>query len=152
MGKQTSTYPPPEQRERWQERADELDMSMSQFLASMVEAGMKKFERDVEPDFSNAELREQKADLQDELSHVRERMQRLEDIAYGGERQEVIDYIENNPGVEYYEILTRIENTAGERLTPALDWLETEGRIEKNEAGQYFAVEDADDDDDEQVF
>lgn len=113
---------------------------------------MKKFERDVEPDFSNAELREQKADLQDELSHVRERMQRLEDIAYGGERQEVIDYIENNPGVEYYEILTRIENTAGERLTPALDWLETEGRIEKNEAGQYFAVEDADDDDDEQVF
>ena len=42
--KDTMCYPTKEQRERWDERADELDMNTSEFVKSMVEAGMKKFE------------------------------------------------------------------------------------------------------------
>lgn len=142
MGKQTSTYPPEEQRERWKDRADELDMSMSQFLAAMTEAGIKKFERDVEPDFTKAELREQRADLLDELNQARDRIQKLEQQVYRGERQAILDYIEDNPSAEYHEILSRIQQTAGGRLTDHLDFLTIEGEIESNTSEQYFVVED----------
>jgi len=141
MGKQMSTYPPEEQRERWRERADELDMSISQFLAAMTEAGMKKFERDVEPDFTKAELREQRSDLLDELNQARERVQQLEEQVYRGERQVIIDFIEENPGAEYHEILSRVQKTAGERLTDHLDFLEIEDEIESNHSGQFFISE-----------
>ncbi|WP_312908176.1 hypothetical protein [Natronosalvus caseinilyticus] len=146
MGKQASTYPPEEQRERWKKRADELDMSMSEFLASMTEAGIKKFERDVEPDFTKAELREQRADLLEELNQSRERIQKLEQQVYRGERQAILDFIEDNPAAEYHEILSRIQQTAGKRLTDHLDFLTIEGEIESNTSEQYFVVEDNDDD------
>jgi len=77
MGTPTSVYPPDEQRERWEQRADELDMSVASFVAAMTEAGMKKFERDIEPDHTRAELKAQRADLLDELNQARERIERL---------------------------------------------------------------------------
>jgi hypothetical protein len=45
------TYVPASQKERWREHADELDMSQSEFLRSMVQAGRRGFELDsTEPD------------------------------------------------------------------------------------------------------
>ena len=102
---------------------------------------MKKFEREVEPDFTKAELREQRADLLEELNSARERIRRLEDQLYRGERQAILDFIEENPSAEYHEILNYVVNTAGERLTDHLDALEIEGDLESNEARQYFVVE-----------
>jgi hypothetical protein len=37
------TYVPPEQKAEWQEHADDLDMSQSEFLRSMVQAGRRGF-------------------------------------------------------------------------------------------------------------
>ena len=120
-------------------------MSMSEFLAAMTEAGLKKFERDVEPDFTKAELREQRADLLDELNQARDRIQKLEQQVYRGERQAILNHIEENPSAEYHEILSHIQQTAGKRLTDHLDFLTIEGEIESNTSEQYFVVEDKDD-------
>jgi vacuolar-type H+-ATPase subunit I/STV1 len=145
MGTPTSVYPPDEQRERWEQRADELDMSVASFVAAMTEAGMKKFERDIEPDHTRAELKAQRADLLDELNQARERIERLEDIAYKGERQAILNHLEENPGAEYHQILSKLQQTVGGRLTDNLDFLQLESRIQSNESGQYFLVEDDED-------
>lgn len=142
MGKQVSTYPPDEQRERWDERAEELDMARSEFVAAMVEAGMKKFDRDVEPDFTKAELKQQRAELLEELNHARERISRLENQVYQGERQIVLDYIEDNPSAEYYEIMHHLNESQESRLTEILDFLTVEGEIMSNGEGQYFPKTD----------
>ncbi|MFB6072882.1 MAG: DUF5805 domain-containing protein [Halobacterium sp.] len=42
------TYVPPDQKAEWQEHADELDMSQSEFLKTMVQAGRRGFLTDRE--------------------------------------------------------------------------------------------------------
>lgn len=42
------TYVPPEQKSTWREHADDLDMSQSEFLRTMVQAGRRDFLSDVE--------------------------------------------------------------------------------------------------------
>jgi cytidylate kinase len=59
----TTVYPANEQHARWKETADEMDMSLSEFVQAMTEAGLKKFEVDVESDESLDELRRQRNDL-----------------------------------------------------------------------------------------
>lgn len=133
-----STYPPDEQRERWDERADELDMGRSEFVAAMVEAGMKEFDRDVEPDFTKAELKQQRSELLEELNQARERISRLEEQVYQGERQIVLNFIEDNPSAEYWDIMHHLNESQEGRLTDILDFLTVEGEIMSNGEGQYF--------------
>jgi len=42
------TYVPPEQKAAWQDHADELDMTQSEFLRTMVQAGRRGFLADPE--------------------------------------------------------------------------------------------------------
>ena len=57
------TYPTEDQYDRWKQQAEEFDMSVSEFMQAMVEAGLKKFDATVEPDETARELREQRNDL-----------------------------------------------------------------------------------------
>ncbi|SDZ83331.1 hypothetical protein SAMN04488065_0649 [Haloplanus vescus] len=43
------TYVPPYQKERWQEHADRLGMSQSEFVRTMVQAGRRDFEIPEQP-------------------------------------------------------------------------------------------------------
>ncbi|WP_232688478.1 DUF5805 domain-containing protein [Halobacterium zhouii] len=42
------TYVPPDQKQQWTEHAEDLDMSQSEFLRTMVQAGRRDFLSDVE--------------------------------------------------------------------------------------------------------
>ena len=119
-----ATYLSEEQYERWQARAEEMGMSMSEFIESMGEAGMKKFSATVEPDETNQELREQRRQLKDELDHARSRIQELEDMVYQGERRTIERYVESNPGATYDEIIQHIIDTVPSRVTTQLGDLE----------------------------
>jgi hypothetical protein len=44
------TYVPSSQKQRWVEEADELDMSQSEFVRTMVQAGRRSFDLDESPD------------------------------------------------------------------------------------------------------
>lgn len=120
-------YPKSDQYDRWKQRAEEFDMSVSEFMQAMVEAGLKKFDATVEPDETARELREQRNDLRDELDHARDRINDLEIRLYQGERAAVRDYVEENPGATYDEIIQHIVDTVPERVTKHLDDLEGEG-------------------------
>lgn len=135
--KHAATYPSQSQYERWESRADELGMSISEFIEAMVEAGMKKFDVVVDPDKTNRELRQQRDDLKEELDRARERNQELEEAAYYGERRTIREYIRDNPGAPYDDIIRHVIKTVPERVTVQLDDLE--GQEILFEDGQYYS-------------
>lgn len=135
------TYPTEEQYQRWKERAAEMDMSVSEFMQAMTEAGMKKFNANaVEPDESASELRRQRNDLKDELEAARERIDKLEHELYGGERRAIVEYVHDNPGATYGEIQQHIIDTVPSRVNRVLDTVE--GEAIRAEDGAYYPITD----------
>jgi len=118
------TYPTPEQYEGWKAEADEMDMSISEWIQAMVEAGRKKFDATVEPDETPQELREQRNDLKEELEHARERIDKLESQLHRSERAAIIEFVEDNPGATFGEIGQHLADTVSERIRPHMDALE----------------------------
>lgn len=135
--KQTSTYPTEAQHAQWKAEAEEMDMTMSEWVEAMVEAGRKKFSAAaVEPDESNRELREQRNDLKHELSRARERLSNLEDAAYGGEVEAIKEYVAESPGATFSEIVDHLMATVPERARRHLD--ELEGDVLRVEDGEHY--------------
>ncbi|EMA43159.1 hypothetical protein C449_14312 [Halococcus saccharolyticus DSM 5350] len=129
-------YPTSDQYDRWKQRANEFDMSVSEFMQAMVEAGMKKFDASVEPDETNRELRDQRNDLKDELDRTRERVAELEEQVHRGERAAVRRYVEQNPGTSFGQIVQRVVDTAPERVNRHIEDLEDDAlRVEDD---QYY--------------
>lgn len=142
-----ATYPTEEQYQRWQDRADDLGMLMSEFVECMVEAGMKKFDATVAPDETNQELRDQRNDLKTELDRARGRIDQLEDELYRGERRAIREYVEANPGATYDEIVQHVINTAANRVTVHIDGLESDAIQVETDGGTdlYYPVTDGGD-------
>jgi len=136
-----ATYVPPTQYDRWKDRADDLDMSVSEFIKGMVEAGNKKFEATVEPDEEARELREQRNYYKSELERMQSRLSKLEDRLDRGERSEIVDFVEENPGVSVAEIYQQLLETLQERTNETLEELEGD-KIELHDDACYL-IEDA---------
>jgi ElaB/YqjD/DUF883 family membrane-anchored ribosome-binding protein len=117
-------YPTPEQYETWKAEANEMDMSVSEWMQAMIEAGRKKFDATVEPDESAQELREQRNDLKEQLDLARDRIEELESIVHHGEQEAIREYIEDNPGATFGEITQHVIDTVPERVNRHLDELE----------------------------
>jgi hypothetical protein len=79
MTEQVFVYITEEQKDRWKQGAKNMGVPLSGFIKNMTEAGMKKFDRRIEPDESKEELREQRNETRRELKQARERIQSLED-------------------------------------------------------------------------
>lgn len=132
----TMTYPTVEQHADWKDEADEKDMSLSNWVAAMVEAGRKKFEVEAEPDITNEELRQQRNRYKQENEELRSRVERLEDRLARGERGQMAAFIEDHPGATYNDILQHVQDTAAERVTEHIDSLAGD-QIEKRGEGYY---------------
>jgi len=137
-----ATYPSDEQLERWEDRCEEMGFrSRSEFVEAMVEAGLKKFDAsEVDPDETNRELRDQRNDLKAELDRARDRIQELEDAVYHGERQAITEFVEENPGATYDEIIQHVIDTVPGRVTDHLDDLE--GDVLRVEDDGYYLREE----------
>ena len=130
------TYPTNQQYAQWKDHAEDLDMSVSEYMQSMIEAGRKKFDATVEPDETNRDLRAQRNDLRDELDHARGRIESLEDRLHHGERATIRRYVAETPGVTYDEIIQHVIDTVPGRVTQHLDDLE--GEDLRAEDGAYY--------------
>lgn len=136
-----ATYVPNQQYTRWKSRAESLDMSVSEFIKGMVEAGNKKFKATVEPDETTSELREQRNHYQQELKKAQERVSNLEVRLDQGERAEIRRFIESNPGVTFEEITTHLIETIPERTNELIETLEGESISMDGDA--YYPVSGA---------
>jgi hypothetical protein len=134
-----SCYPPEHLYSKWCEHAAELDMSTSQFLIRMVEAGRKNISMDEVPADSIRELREQRAELNREVERLQERIADLERQLERTSRMDIVDFVDDNPGVTSSEITQRIADTVPGRVAGHLDALE--GEVLSNREGSYYKIE-----------
>ena len=132
-------YPTPDQHQDWEDDADDMDMSKSEWVQAMVEAGRKKFDAQVEPDESAQELREQRNDLKEQLTIARDRIEELENIVHHGEQEVVREFVEENPGATFGEIVQHVIDTVPERVNRHLDELEGDALYVEDE--QYHPTE-----------
>lgn len=135
-----TAYPTSEQYARWTTRAEELDMSRSEFMQAMIEAGMKKFDASVAPDETTRELRRQRNDLKEELNSARNRIQQLERRLHHEEGDVIVRYVAENPGASYHDIAEHVVETAPQWVNDHLDAMEGE-RVQMDDNG-YYPVED----------
>ena len=136
-----ATYVPHQQYSHWKGRADDLDMSVSEFIKSMVEAGNKKFEATVDPDEADNELREQRNHYKREFERAQSRVSMLENRLDRGERAEIQSFIEANPGASFDEVVQHLIETVPERVN---DLLETfEGEYVEVTDGAYYPIGDS---------
>lgn len=126
MSKQVATYVSEEQRKRWKKLADKREMSLSEWVKAMTEAGLKKFDRQVSPDQTKAELREKCRQFMRDLQDARERIQTLERQVVESERESILKFIRENPGASYQEIVQHIINTTSGRVTKLLTEMDGE--------------------------
>ena len=134
-----ATYPSDRQLQRWETECEKGGFrSRSEFVEAMVEAGLKKFDiSEIQPDETNRELRKQRNELRSELDRARERINELEDAVYQGEHQAIVEYVQENPGAGYDEIIQELVETVPDRVTRHLDDLEGDA-LEVKEDGYYY--------------
>ena len=142
MSEQVFVYPSEDRVERWQNRAEQMDVSISEFIQNMTEAGLKKFDANVTPDESVAELHEQRNNLRKRLQESENRIEHLENRLDRGERAAIREFVEENPGAEYADIFQHLQNTTGSRISDQLASME--GEELTVEDGQYYYFEEDD--------
>lgn len=139
--KQVATaYPPNELYESWVDHAEDLDMSISQYLIRMVEAGRKQVDMESVATESLHELQSRTSELQAELQHQRKRNRELERQLEFTAYTEVAEFIEANPGAETAEIIQHVADTVPGRVAAHLDLLEGDGFVERD--GRYYPTSD----------
>jgi hypothetical protein len=132
---QASTYISHERHEDWMGDAEEMDMSLSEWVAAMVEAGRKRFEGDVAPDQTKDELRQEVRRLRRRVKQKNEEVTNLDSQLGLTEREAIIEYVELNEGVKYVEIVQHIQQSASGRVARMLDLMEG-SELEIDEEGQ----------------
>ena len=136
-----TVYAKEKQHDRWKDRADELDMTVSGFVKSMTEAGMKQTAFSVEPDKTNAELREELAAVKEERDRARKRNRELEDRLHDRERTAVVEHVEDDPGIGVDGLTEHLRATVPSRLNTHLD--ELAGDVLEVHDGKWYPREDA---------
>jgi len=112
------TYVPKYQKERWQAHAEELDMSQSEFVRTMVQAGRSGFEpadRETGEDSASAEDNEPRS------PGANPRGNGLED--------RVLEVLEDGAHYDWDDLLAALTDDIEERLDEVLGQLQSEGRV-----------------------
>ena len=112
------TYVPKYQKEHWQTHADELGMSQSEFVRTMVQAGRSGFEPpEAEQSDNSASAEETEARSPD----ANPRGNGLED--------RVVEALEDEPHCDWEELLAALTDDIEQRLDETLQELQSEGRV-----------------------
>jgi len=137
-----SCYPPESLYSQWCTHASKFDMSVSQFLIRMVEAGRKQLDTDSLAIQSMQELREERNNLRREVERERARVEELEQQLDRTAHADVVGVIEENPGVSAPEVIQHIADSVPGRTVGLLDTLEGE-RIRESD-GEYYPLDEED--------
>jgi len=128
------SYPPESLYETWSEHADSLDLSNSQFIIKMVEAGRRNISMDDASTASIRELLKERADLEKEIQRQRERIDDLERQLQHSTQSEIVSFVAENPGAQTPDIIQHMANSVPSRVAGHLDALEGDA-IERHEDG-----------------
>jgi hypothetical protein len=111
------TYVPAYQKEEWTDHADELDMSQSEFVRTMVQAGRRKFEVDEETSSGGA------------------------DPGGSGLEDRVLDALESGP-LGFDDLVAAVSDDFERELESAVETLQSSNRIRHSPREGYALAED----------
>jgi len=112
------TYVPRYQKERWAAHADELDMSQSEFVKTMVQAGRSGFEPpESEPGGSSANAESDEPPSPDA------------DPRGNGLEDRVVETLADGKHYDWDELLAALTDDIEQRLDDTLQELQSEGRV-----------------------
>jgi hypothetical protein len=117
-----STYVPAYQRDRWRADADELGMSQSEFVRTMVQAGRSGFELAESGGIGDSETGG------DSPNPVEDHPP---DVTPGGNglKNRVLEVLSREAVVDWDDLVAGVTGDIEERLDEALDELQTENRV-----------------------
>lgn len=139
MSHHVASYPGDEQYDQWTEDAEEMDMSMSEYVERMVEAGRTKIPITAHVVDSDYKLREQRNDLRNELRNARERIEALEARLHRDELGAVVEHIRENPGIDHAQLTNWVGSKAPSLTQQYVKDLRGE-LIEERDGGYYVMV------------
>lgn len=132
---QVATYPEDNQKARWRRNADELGVSLAEYVEMMVEAGTKNFTARTEKDETSDELRQQRNELRAEVRRLRSRVETLEDRLYSGEREAIIEFLKDEQPATEGAIVNEVVESANQRVPSILDSFEADGYVTYSASG-----------------
>ena len=100
-----TSYLPQSQYQQWEREASKRNQSISEFISSMVQAGMNDIQLDEGSQSDIIELREQLRQVRAERDEARKEKQNLDQEAYHIGLGKVKELIINNPGIERRELV-----------------------------------------------
>lgn len=139
QGQHAATYVPEDLLEDWDDLAEEMDMSRSEWLLAMVEAGRKKFDRDIQPDESKRDLRRRNTELWNDYQEASEERDRLRKQLRLTEGRAIVEFVEDNQGCRYEDIAQHLVENQGSRLTKMLDAMNGD-ELEIDENGRVYRL------------
>lgn len=117
------TYVPTYQKEKWEDQADSLEMSLSEFVRTMVQAGRADFEvPDRDPDRSGSS-----------------------DADPGGDGLEtmILDALDGDAHLSWDQLVDRVAGDMEDRIDETLDELQRENRVTySGRNGGYTILDD----------
>ena len=112
------TYVPEYQRDEWDDHADELDMSRSEFVKTMVQAGRRGFEGADAPEPATAEADSSGSDEPSRAATV--------DV---GLEETVLDALSSDGYLSWDELLGAVSDDIESRLEETLQELQADDRV-----------------------
>ncbi|WP_324662084.1 DUF5805 domain-containing protein [Haloarcula sediminis] len=106
------TYVPEYQKERWQSHAEELDMSQSEFVRTMVQAGRSGFEPDSSASAKDVEPRSPDANPRGD-----------------GLEERVVETLSDGGHYDWDELVAALTDDIEQRLDETLQELQSSGRV-----------------------
>lgn len=126
------TYVSADQRDRWRQEADKLDMNQAEYVRSMVQAGRRSFSLNTDAD-----------SLSGESDNPVESPSR--DATPGGEGLEdrVLEILRSEEFADWDELVAGVTDDIEERLDETLEELQADDRIRySGRHGGYTVVDD----------
>ncbi|MFB6202162.1 MAG: DUF5805 domain-containing protein [Halorhabdus sp.] len=118
------TYVPAYQKDTWRAHAEDLDMSQSEFVKTMVQAGRRHFDPDLESTTSDQELRDSGSSTQDDLT------QRVETL------------LDAEGALSWEELLAELTDDIETRLDDCLEELQASNTVKySGRTGGYTLVD-----------
>ena len=138
------TYVPAYQREVWERHAEELDMSRSEFVRTMVQAGRRSFESGGE-NTSVADFTATDSSEGVQANGAGGNVVDVPDVG-GGENDldaRILEILDREGTLSWDDLLTELTGDMEQRLETALDRLQRENTIQySGRHGGYTRLED----------
>lgn len=132
------TYIPAYQRELWERHAEELNMSRSEFIRTMVQAGRRRFDDDEEgpPPIEHGGHEDSKRDPEDDEHESVQAPEKDVD-------SRILELLDSEGPLPWDELLAELTGDIEQRLDDALERLQRENRVQySGRHGGYTRLED----------